>query len=249
MEQFQLSNKSEKFIEDLKLYLFSSGKNEREINEIAKELEDHLYEAELNGKSIEQIIGRSPKDYMQSISDELKTDYKAWLKYLPLIVLGTISFSVLGDLLYGTLRYSVLQIMGTVIYCMLFFAGVMFAFRHTARNQVSKRREFIILLLPILISMMAFLGLTIADTFYPTPIISFGVLGSTIIGFLFLFFIIGFSIWAKTAFLPVCLMAIHLPGFVLSHTSLDEVLQLIISLVVTYVLIGAYLYYELKKVR
>ena len=249
MEHFSLSNKGEKFIEDLKVYLFSSGKNEREINEIAKELEDHLYEAELNGKSIEQIIGSSPKEYMQSISNELKTDYKAWLKYLPLIVIGAISFSVLGDLLYGTLQYSVLQIVGTVIYCLLFFAGVMVAFRHTARNQVSKRREFIILLVPVLISMIAFLGLTIADSFYSTPTIRFGVLGSAMIGLLFLCFIIGFSIWAKTAVLPVFLMAVHLPEFILSYTSLNEVLQLVLSLAMTYGLIGAYLVYEIKKVR
>ena len=249
MEHFQLSNKSEKFIEDLKVYLFSSGKNEQEINDITKELEDHLYEAELNGKSIEQIIGASPKEYMESISNELRTDYKAWLKYLPLIVIGTISFSVLGDLLYGTLRYSVLQIVGTVIYCLLFFAGVMFAFRHITKNQVSKRREFIILLLPIMISMIAYLGLLIVDSIYSTPIISFGVLSSAMIGLLFLCFIIGFSIWAKTAILPVCIVAIHLPEFILSYTSLNEVLQLIMSLALTYGLIGAYLVYEIKKVR
>ena len=40
--QMELSDKSRKFIDDLRLYLFSSGKNDQEIREIAEELEDHL---------------------------------------------------------------------------------------------------------------------------------------------------------------------------------------------------------------
>lgn len=249
MEQLQLSDKSQKFIEDLKLYLFSSGKNEKEINDITKELEEHLYEAELDGKSIDQIIGSSPKDYMLSISNEMKTDYKAWVKYLPLIIIGTMSFSVFDDLLHGTLSYSVLKIIGTVVYCLLFLAGVMIAFRYTARNQVSKLREFLILLVPIIMSMIAYGGLYFADSVYSTPIISFGILGSIITGLLFLSFIIGFSIWAKTAILPVVLISIHLPEFALSFIALNEELRLILGLVITYLLIGAYLFYEVKKVN
>ncbi len=72
----KLSMKSTKFLEDLKIYLFSSGKKNEEIDDIIRDLADHLYEAESNGKSIEQIIGSSPKEYMQSLSAEMKTDYK-----------------------------------------------------------------------------------------------------------------------------------------------------------------------------
>ena len=37
MVQMELSDKSRKFIDDLKLYLFSSGKNEQEIKDITEE--------------------------------------------------------------------------------------------------------------------------------------------------------------------------------------------------------------------
>ena len=97
----QLSVKSEKFIDDLRVYLFSSGKNDQEIKEITEELEAHLHEAEQNGKSIDQIVGASPKEYMMSISSEMKTDYRSWAKYFPLIVVGAMSFSIFGDLLQG----------------------------------------------------------------------------------------------------------------------------------------------------
>ena len=130
----ELSDKSKKFVDDLRLYLFSSGKNDEEIREIAEELEDHLYEAEHNGKSIDQIVGASPKEYMESISSEMKTDYKAWAKYISLIFLGAMSFSVIEDLLQGTLSYSLLIILGTLIkllpfscrciYCISFYGKV-----------------------------------------------------------------------------------------------------------------------------
>lgn len=249
MEQLQLSVKSQKFIEDLKIYLFSSGKNDQEINDITKELEEHLYEAELNGKSIDQIIGSSPKEYMQSISNEMRTDYKAWVKYIPLIIAGAMSFSIFGDLLKGTLSYSVLKIIGTAVYCVLFFIGVMIAFRYTARNQVSKIREFLILLAPIFISMVVFMGLLVADSIYPTPTINFGVLASTVIGLFFLCFIVAFSIWAKTAILPVFIISFHLPTIVLARTTLNEELQLIMGLAITYILIGIYLFYEVRKTK
>lgn len=247
MEQYQLSNKSKKFIEDLRLYLFSSGKNDVEINEIAEELEVHLYEAELNGKSIEQIVGASPKEYMMSISSEMKIDYKAWSKYIPLIIIGSMSFTVVGDLLQGTLSYSLLKIIGSIIYSLLFLGGVFVAFRYTTRNQVSKVKEFFILLLPIITSMLLFLGLSIVDSIYETPHIEFGFIGSLVTGLVFLCFIIIFSIWAKTAVLPIILVALHLPAYILSYTSLKLENQLIIGMLITYILVGLYLFTIFKK--
>ena len=247
MKQHLLSDESKKFIDDLRLYLFSSGKNDQEIKEITEELEVHLYEAELNGKSIDRIIGASPKEYMMSISTEMKTDYKAWAKYIPLIIIGAMSFSVFGDLQQGTLRYSLLKIIGTLVYSIIFLVGVFTAFRYMASNQVSKIKEFFILLLPIFISTLFFGGVLIADSIYNTPIVDFGILGSIIIGLLFLCFVVLFSIWAKTAILPVILIALHLPTILLSLTSFNKGTQLIIGFVITYLLIGLYLLYVVKK--
>ena len=244
----QLSVKSNKFLDDLRVYLFSSGKNDQEIKEITEELEDHLYEAEQNGKSIDQIVGSSPKEYMMSISSEMKTDYRSWAKYIPLIVVGAMSYSVFGDLLQGgDLSYSLLKIIGSIVYGILFLGGVMFAFRYVARNQLSRMAEFFILLVPVMGSMLLILGLLFMDSIYKTPIIDFGMIGSWVIGLFLLCFIILFSIWAKTAILPVTLLALHLPEFLLSFTSFSVVTQLITSTVITYVIIGLYLFYMVKK--
>jgi hypothetical protein len=245
--EYQLSNKSEKFIDDLKLYLFSNGKNDQEIKEITEELEVHLYEAEQNGKSIDQIVGASPKEYMMSISSEMKNDYRAWAKYVPLIIIGAMSFSILGDLIKGPLSYSLLKIIGSIVNSILFLGGVMFAFRYVARNQVSKIKEFLIFMLPIMISMLFIGGVLIVDSFYKTPIIDFGLVGSYLIGLIFLVFIIFFSVWAKTAVLIVTLIALHLPTLMLSFTTFNEETQLITSMLITYLLMGLYLFYVVKK--
>lgn len=247
MGEFQLSDKSTKFIDDLKLYLFSSGKNNQEIKEITEELEVHLYEAEQNGKSIDQIVGASPKEYMTSISNQMKTDYRAWAKYVPLIVIGGMSYSILGDLLKGTLQYSILEIIGTILFSILFLGGVFGAFRYIARNQVSRIKQIFIMVLPIIISMSFFIALLIVDSIYKTHIIDFGFFGSIFIGILFLCFVILFSFWGKTAILPVTLLALHLPAFLLSYTPLNELTQVIAGMVITYVLIGLYVVYTFKK--
>ncbi len=247
MVENQLSVKSRKFLDDLRVYLFSSGKNDEEIKEIAEELEGHLCEAEQNGKSIDQIVGASPKEYMMTISSEMKTDYRSWAKYIPLIIIGSVSFTIFGDLIQGTLSYSLFKIIGTLVYSVLFFGGVMLAYRYVARNQVSRIMEFFILLLPIFLSMLFFGGILFVDSIYKTPMIDFGMIGSWGIGLFLLCFIILFSVWAKTAILPVTLLAIHLPTFLLSFTTFTVVTQLITSMVITYVLIGLYLFYVVKK--
>ncbi|USK57898.1 hypothetical protein LIS82_27230 (plasmid) [Cytobacillus solani] len=249
MERYHLSDHSKKFMDDLRLYLFSSGKNDQEINEIAEELEIHLIEAEKHGKSIEQIVGTSPKEYMKNISNEMKTDYRVWVKYVPLIVIGTISFSILGDLLEGPLSYSLLQIIGTVLFSILFIGGVFITFRYVASNRVSRLKEFLIMLLPVMISLIFFWGLIAVNSIYKTPTINFNWLVSIIIGLIVLSFVVLFSIWSKTAVMLVVLIALHLPPFVLSFTSFGEEVQLIFGMVLTYLLIGIYLFLEIKKLN
>ena len=123
----------------------------------------------------------------------------------------------------------------------------MFAFRYAARNQVSKIKEFLIFMVPIMISMLFIGGILIVDSIYQTPVIHFGYVGSYIIGFIFLLFILFFSVWAKTAVLPVTLIALHLPTLLLSFTTLSEETRLITSMLITYLLMGLYLFYVVKK--
>lgn len=51
-----ISKEGEKFIEDLNLYLFSTGKSEQEIKEFIQEAEEHLILGEKEGKTIKYLL-------------------------------------------------------------------------------------------------------------------------------------------------------------------------------------------------
>jgi len=54
--ELQLSKKSQEFIENLNLYLFSKGKNPDEIEDIVSELEVHLFEAEKKENPLKRLL-------------------------------------------------------------------------------------------------------------------------------------------------------------------------------------------------
>lgn len=87
-----ISMESRDFLENLRVYLISSGKKEIEINEIIEELEDHLYEAEKNGKKIDDIIGKSPKEYMEQVANEISFDLKGVVKFIPIVIICFYSY-------------------------------------------------------------------------------------------------------------------------------------------------------------
>ena len=141
----QLSKESKEFLENLRLYLFSSGKQEVEINEIVEELEAHLCEAEQNGKPIEKIVGQSPQQYMEMLSQELTVDHRSWIKYIILIIAGSFSFKIFSDLLEGSLTYSVLEIVGHIVISLIFLVSLFAGFKWIAAKNFSTKKQALLL--------------------------------------------------------------------------------------------------------
>ncbi|WP_217587239.1 DUF1129 family protein [Lentibacillus saliphilus] len=119
-----LSNQSEQFIVELRMYLMSKGKRDKDIDEIVDQLTDHLHQAEKEGKSVAHITGDSPKTYMQRLGQEMDFDKKQTILLVPQTILlmmaffsftpavaGTFSLSILG-----LISYVVMGIIGIVIY-------------------------------------------------------------------------------------------------------------------------------------
>jgi uncharacterized membrane-anchored protein len=107
-----LSKKSEQFLTELRLFLISKGKNDNEINEITEELEVHLLEAEAAGKDVSHIIGESPKQYMKSIGESMKTDFRQLAVLVPMAVLLLAAYISLGPAIEGkfSLSFSIIWI-------------------------------------------------------------------------------------------------------------------------------------------
>lgn len=124
-----LSKESEQFLVELRFYLISKGKNDNEINEVTEELEDHLLQAEAEGKDVQQIIGQSRKQYMESIGDSMKTDFRQILVLAPMMVLLLAAYLSIGSAIEGRFSLSkeililavVASFLGILIYSLLFF--------------------------------------------------------------------------------------------------------------------------------
>lgn len=242
----RLSEKSKEFLENLNLYLFSSGKNTDEIEEITEELENHLFEAEQNGKSIEKIIGKTPKEYMEMISDEMVIDYRTWFKYICLIIIGSFSITVFPDSLEGTLSYSVLEIVGHIMVAVIFIATIFKGFKYIATKNQSLKKQGVVLMAIGILPMALYVGLIYLNRVIETPIIYFGKTGSLIIGIIAALFIIGMSYWAKTWVLIIIITFLTLPDYLLAFTSLQYETQLMTSWLITCGGIAIYLLISFK---
>ncbi|WP_079910416.1 hypothetical protein [Paenibacillus sp. 32352] len=240
--ELQLSKKSRDFLENLRLYLFSSGKNSDEIEDIVTELEIHLSEAEKNGKPIEKIIGKSPKEYMKMVSNEMTLDYRTWFKYICIIVFGSFSFTVFPDLLEGNLSYSVLEIFGHIVIGIIFIASVFTGFKYIASVHLSIKKQGMILFGIGILPIVLFIGLIYLNRAIDTPVIHFGHTGSLIIGVITALLIVGVSIWAKSWILIIIMALLTLPDYLLNLTPLQNETQLIISTIITFGGIAIYLW-------
>lgn len=247
--ELQFSKKSQEFTENLRLYLFSSGKNPDEIEDIVNQLEDHLFEAEKKGKPIEKIIGKSPKEYMKMVSNEMAIDYQTWFTYICFFVLGSFSFSIFIDLWEGNLSYSILEIIGHIVILAIFLASFVIGAKLTSTTSQSRKIQGMVIGSIAILPLTMHVGLIYLTRVIDTPIIHFGNIGSLVIGVIAAITIIVVSIWAKSWILIIIMAFLMLPNYLLSLTSLQENTQMIISAIVTYGGIGIYLWIlsKLKK--
>lgn len=247
--EVNISVESKEFIENLRVYLFSSGKKTDEIDEIILELESHLSEAEKKGKSIDKIIGKSPKEYMEMISDEMVNDYRAWFKYILLIISGAFAITIIRDVFEGALAYSVLEIIGHILISAIFIFSVLKGFKYISTIKQSLWKQVAILFPIVMLPGALFLGLIYLNRVVETPLIQFGTTASMIIGIITMIFLIGISIWAKTWILIVCVAFLTLPNYIISHTALTSETQLILESIIMFGGIGIYLWLSSKLVK
>lgn len=240
--KLKLSAKSRRFIEDLRVYLFSSGKHADEIDGIVEELEVHLMEAEDNGKPIEKVVGHSPKEYMEQLSDEMPVDFKSWFKYIVIIIFGAFSFTIANDLMEGRLSYSLLELIGHFVIAGFLIIGLFAAFKFIAANQLSKWKEIGVLYALGFVPIALFVGLIFLNRAVETPVIHFGTMGTVLTAIVTVIFLATVSWWAKTWVLPVILTLLLLPEYLLGLMAMTQETVLVLSTFVSFGGIGIYLF-------
>jgi len=109
-----LSAKSEQFLVELRMYLMQRGKSDEDINEVVNELESHLIESEKNGKSVESIVGKDPKQYMKSIGESLPIASKELVVLIPATVLVILAYLAYLPALSGDFKLSGMVLWGII---------------------------------------------------------------------------------------------------------------------------------------
>lgn len=244
--EIKLSKESQEFLENLRVYLFSTGKNSDEIEGITEELETHLFEAEKNGKPIDKIIGHSPKEYMKMVSKEMAIDFRTWINYIILIVLGSFSVTIFTDLLEGNLAYSLLEIIGHIVIAGVFIISILVGFKYIASAGRSLHMQGLILFAIAAVPLLSYIGLIFLNRSVDTPIIHFNTIGSWIIGGLAAILILGITLWSKTWFLVLIVILLTLPNYLLGQTSLSQEMQMMITPWIMFGGIAIYLFVRNK---
>ncbi|MFD1064851.1 HAAS domain-containing protein [Oceanobacillus locisalsi] len=253
MDRSKLSSESNRFIEKLRLYLFSQGIEQSDIEEVADNLAQKLYEMEQNNEPIEPITEQSPQEYLDELKkavNETKNPSLSWL--IPYLLIGAIVFMVFGDVLRGVLygeivAYSLFRIGSTVVIGVLFILGALLAVRYTSKNEVTGTKEYQIFAIPAVISMLLFIAAYIMDGYVETSLVTVQFTGNIILLGIGTVIAILLSIWAKTWILPVILIAWNFPPLILENTPLGVNMQAFLGIVLTVLIVGAYIYLEFQE--
>lgn len=240
----KLSKEAEAFIENLHLYLLTSGKKEKEIKEIVEELSDHLREAEANGKNISEVTGDSPKEYMESLAKEMQTDIKEWSKLLPHVFISIIAYMLISKIILGENQLSLLVEMGSIFICMIMIGLYVVIFRYISSRSISNKISFVL---------MFFLQLLLSGSFF--VLMFYGNNWGTVymIDTLFkqiLFLLIPFAYlswfawWSKSwiVFLPIL---VNLPSVITEQFPLTEEWKAIISSIFLFIMMLAFLIWQI----
>lgn len=117
-----LSKEAEKFLREFRVEMMAHGKQDEAIDDMEAELEDHLIQAEQDGKSVESITGGSVKEYLKNISGEMPVVnnikryitlfivYLAGILTVPTLIAGTFEWT-LSNLLY----YAIIIVLGPLV--------------------------------------------------------------------------------------------------------------------------------------
>lgn len=151
-----LSKEAEKFLTEFRLEMMAHGKQDEAIDDMEAELEDHLIQAEQDGKSVKDVTGGSVKEYIKNISGEMPVvnNIKRYITLFIVYLAGilTVPSLISGDFdwtLSNILYYAAIIILGPLL--------IYYGFKYVLVNFASFKLEKIELKGTILIFAFSFL--------------------------------------------------------------------------------------------
>ncbi|WP_313430536.1 HAAS domain-containing protein [Siminovitchia terrae] len=245
-----LSAKSETFIENLRLYLVTSGKKEKEIIDLTGELKVHLIEAEKDGKNIDEIIDCTPEQYMNSLKREMDTDFKSLAKYLPIFFAGVTAYFIMGPAIRGELTLNIVQVIGFPLTAIAGLLIYVFFLQQAGKKQFSTKRLFLIGMIASACVTILFLLLLLGSGLFVQPFYTgSATVNWIIVGICSAIFIL-LAVWSKT-WLTIWLPGIlFIPDVLFRFSNFSDTTILIIGIVTfvcTFVIIILSLFLKTKN--
>lgn len=242
----KLSKEAEAFVENLHLYLLTTGKKEKEIKEIVEELTDHLQEAEANGKNISEITGESPKAYMESLAKEMQTDLFEWGKLLPHVFISLIAYTLIGKIILGENQISLLVGLGSLFICVFMLGMYVVIFRFVSSRNVSNKKTFaLVFILQLLITGLFFVLLFYGNNY--GPVYMMDTVTKQILFFIIPFFYLcWFAWWSKSwvVFFPIIL---YLPDLLIKPFPMTEKIKTLASSIILFVIMFGYFIWIIRQ--
>lgn len=178
-----ISKEGEEFILNLNMYLISTGKSESEIKEFIDEAEQHLILGEQEGKSIEDIFGKSPEEYAKSVAKELSFNKKDLIETALIFILGFGTWIFLSYIKNGIVTMSVMEVISIPLVYLL----TMILLVILARKFAFKDKKFSIgIFVLFCVNMCALVIIELVGQNMEESIVINKLLVSIIIGVLFL---------------------------------------------------------------
>ncbi|CAM4104103.1 HAAS domain-containing protein [Lederbergia lenta] len=226
-----LSTKSINFIDNLRLYLITSGKKETEVKEVTEELQDHLMELEKRGKDIGHIIYGTPASYMESIKNEMQTDYLGILKSIPIYFLGVIAYFIMGPAIRGEFELNMIQVIGFPLISVIALIMYVVFLQQAGKNQFSSKKLFFTAGFISLAVTALFILLLLGSNFIVEPFYQASMAVNWIVVAICVLIFVSLAIWSKTWFSIWIPTLLFIPDFLFRFSSLQDETVLKISAV------------------
>ncbi|MBH0349084.1 DUF1129 domain-containing protein [Bacillus sp. BD59S] len=205
-----LSNEARKFLLDMRLFLTAKSVKETDMESFIEDAELHLIEGEIDGKSVEEIFGSSPKEYANELVKVMERDRQETWKQIGFTVMNIVSFWIIASILIvnnGLLQMSLIQCVGYSLSLILVVIGPNFLLRKMTFVTSFTKTWFSMWFLVMIAPMFLMGVVTVLDVIYPTKIFTFTELQSYILaGGVFIITVainIYFDGWFKNLYLII----------------------------------------------
>ncbi len=215
-----LSKEAEKFLTEFRLEMMAHGKKDEAIDDMEAELEDHLIQAEKDGKSLEDVTGGSAKEYIKNISGEMPRINNIQ-KYIALFIVYLAGILTVPNLISGDFDWTLSNLLYYLGIIVLGPVLIYYGFKYILVNYASFKSEKIEVKGTVLIFVFSFLymGLLVGSIFLVRsyPIVTFFEPGRDInitIGFILLAILVIGSLLMKQWFYAILALVLAAPEMI-----------------------------------